>query len=148
GAESFTFSTQGFMLIKTEFFYDRVGRTRTVGIKANLEFTYAVDPSEVVKHLKLTVDNQVREAQAVTSQPSSIVPVELGTTAQLEKSKAISVSFDEGLVSSETNTHIKADKPFTYTLPGLEEVKIYGHSFGTDGKNGWVSFTTSQEIDL
>ncbi len=148
GDESFSFSTQSFMLIKTEFFYDRIGQSRTVGIKANLEFTYAVSPSEVLKYLKLTIDHQPHEAKSVTTQNSAIIPVEIGTATQLEKEKEISIMFDEGLVSSETNTHIKIEKPFVYKLPGLEEVKIYGHGFGLDASNGWITFRTSQEIDL
>ncbi|HTK81836.1 MAG TPA: MG2 domain-containing protein, partial [Bacteroidota bacterium] len=148
GEHEFTFSTQSFTLIKGEFFYDRMGKTRTVGIKANLEFTYAVNPLDVIKHVKVTINNEVRQAQSVSAQYSNIIPIELGATQQLKTEKHITIAFDDGLISTETNTHIRMDEPFVFRLPGLDEVKIYGHEFGTDGSTGWITFSTSQEIDL
>src|SRR6266853_878817 len=58
GPEEFVFATQSFTMTKAEFFYDRVGQTRTVGIKANLFFTYGVDPAEVIKHIKVVIDHE------------------------------------------------------------------------------------------
>ncbi|HEV8539417.1 MAG TPA: MG2 domain-containing protein [Bacteroidota bacterium] len=148
GADEFTFATQSFTMRNAEFFYDRVGKTRTVGIRANLEFTYAVNPAEVVKYMRLVVDNEARQPQSGSSQNSTVIPIEIGTTTQLQKDKDISITFDDRLISVETNTRIRMDTPFVFKLPGLEEVKIYGHEFGTDGAMGWISFKTSQEIDL
>ena len=47
GGDEFTFSTGRFTLKTAEFFYDRIGEKRQVGIKANLEFTYLVNPQDV-----------------------------------------------------------------------------------------------------
>jgi len=63
-------------------------------------------------------------------------PVEIGSLTQLEKPRSISVSFSDGLLSPETNTRITMEKPFVYSLPGLEELKIYGHEAGSMANKG------------
>jgi len=58
GDGTFTFNTESFRLTGAEFFYDRIGQSRTVGIRANLEFTYAANPAEVIRHMKVAIDDQ------------------------------------------------------------------------------------------
>ena len=148
GSSGFTFSTESFRLSTAEFFYDRLGKTRQVGVKANLEFTYATNPQDVASHLHLTVDGKAQAIASVkTVENSKVIAMEIGTVEQLEKEKTIAISFDDQLVSTETNTHIRMEKPFVYTLPGLAELKIYGHEFGTDGTTSWIIVRTSQEVD-
>jgi alpha-2-macroglobulin len=148
GTEEFAFETPGFTMRSAEFFYDRIGEKREVGIKANLEFTYLVNPQDVAQHLHVTVDKQQQSiTRVVTTENSATIAVEIGTTTQLERERAIEIGFSTDLVSPETGTHIKMEKPFTYTLPPLGEVSIYGHEFGTDGTTSWIRVKTSQEID-
>ena len=148
GEDEFTFSTESFRLKNAEFFYDRLGTTRAVGIKANLEFTYAVSPQDVMNHIKLTIDNQPQQpSKMATVENSNVIALEIGTVTQAQQQKEITIAFDDQLVSSETNTRIKMEKPFVFKLPGLEELKIYGHQFGFDGTSR-IRFTTSQEVDL
>ncbi len=148
GSDEFTFATESFYLKNAEFFYDRMGRSRTVGIRANLEFTYAVNPAEIAKHIQLSIDQERRSGvNTVSTQNNKVIPLELGAVTQMEREKTISITFDNQLVSTETNTTIRMDRPFVFKLPGLEEVKIYGHDFGYDGVTSWITIKTSQEID-
>jgi alpha-2-macroglobulin len=149
GNPEFTFSTESFALSTAEFFYDRLGSTRTVGIKANLEFTYAVNPQDVARTITLTIDGKnIPTPRVMTTENSKVIAIEIGEVNQTEKPRDISVSFNDEVVSPETQTRLKMDKPFVFTLPGLEELKIYGHEFGYDGTTSWIRFRTSQEVDL
>jgi hypothetical protein len=58
GPEEFSFATESFAMKKAEFFYDRIGEKREVGIRANLEFTYAVNAQDIPGTIKVTVDNE------------------------------------------------------------------------------------------
>jgi len=149
GDSEFEFSTQAFTLTGAEFFYDRIDNKRTVGVRANLEFTYPVKPEEVARFLKLTIDgNTWRDFKVTVEGEQKIVPVEIGSLKQLELERTIQVEFDEGLTSPATNTRITMEKPLVYKLPRLDELKIYGHQFGFDGTQSWIKVTASQEIDL
>ena len=149
GDEEFSFSTEPFTMRGAEFFYDRIDNKRTVGVKANLEFSYAVKPDDVAKYLKLEIDGvQHADFKVMSTTQAKIIPVEIGSLTQLEKPRSISVSFNEGLLSPETNTRVSMDKPFVYSLPGLEELKIYGHEAAFDGKQGTIKISTSQEVDM
>ncbi len=146
--ESFEFSTESFRLKGAEFFYDRLGGNRAIGVKANLEFTYAVNPADLQKSIKITIDNVVQTGITVmTLQASRIIPVEVGVVTQTEKDKTILVEVDRQLTSPETGTPIKMEKPFEFRLPGIGELKIYGHECGFDGEMGWITINTSQEVD-
>ncbi len=148
GEGSFEFATESFRMKSAEFFYDRVGERRLIGIKANIEFTYAVNPTEIQNLITVKIDGeQVSGVTVVTPQASRVIPIEIGTVTQNEKDKVITIEFPEQLVSTETKTHIKADKPFSFTLPGIGHLKIYGHDFGFDGTTSWITINTSQEID-
>jgi uncharacterized protein YfaS (alpha-2-macroglobulin family) len=148
GSGEFTFSTESFTMRQAEFFYDRIGEKRQVGIRANLEFTYAVNPQDIPANIKLTIDNEQQTiGKVMTSEKSKVIALEIGTVTQLEKERDIAIAFGEGLVSPETQTHIMTGKPFVYHMPALGEVQIYGHESGTDGTLGWIKVRTSQEID-
>jgi alpha-2-macroglobulin len=149
GEETFAFSTETFTLRGAEFFYDRIGAQRVVGIKANLEFTYAVDPAEAAKALHITVDKEaITTARVLTTTPNRLIAVEVGPVTQTEKSRDVIVTVDEALVSTETGTHVKLERPLQFALPPLAEMKIYGHEFGSDGTAGWIRLRTSQEVDV
>ena len=149
GDEEFSFSTEGFLMKSAEFFYDRIDNKRTVGVKANLEFTYSVNPEEVGKNLTIEIDGVTHSAwKVVSTTQARIVPIEIGSMTQLEKPRKISVFIKEDLVSPETKTHLTMAKPLVYSLPGLEELKIYGHDVGFDGKEGTIRISMSQEVDL
>ncbi|RPH34656.1 hypothetical protein EHM92_07655, partial [bacterium] len=148
GRSEFEFSTERFTMKQAEFFYDRLGEQRQVGIKANLIFTYAVNPEDVASHIKLTIDDQAQPiARVVTTQRNRLIAVEVGAVSQLDKERDISVSFDDQLLSPETNTHLWMERPFVYKLPALGELKIYGHEAGFDGVQGWIRVRTSQQVD-
>ena len=148
GRSEFEFSTQRFTMTQAEFFYDRLGEQRQVGIKANLIFTYAVNPEEVGSHIKLTIDKQAQSiARVMTTQRNKVIAVEVGVVTQLDKEREVAVSFDDQLISPETNTHIWMERPFVYNLPPLGELKIYGHEAGFDGAQGWIRVRTSQQVD-
>ncbi len=148
GGDEFTFSTGRFTLKNAEFFYDRIGDKRQVGIRANLEFTYMVNPADIASGLRLTVDGVPQQiARVVTQEKNRVIAIEVGTVTQLEKSRDIAITFDEGLVSPETSTRIWMERPFTCTLPPLAELKIYGHEVGFDGTTSWITVRTSQEVD-
>lgn len=148
GADGFTFSTARFFMKNAEFFYDRIGEKRQVGIKANLEFTYQVDPRDLGTALRLTIDGAPQQvAKIVTQEKNRVIALEVATVTQLEKSRTIAITFDENLVSPETSTRIWMERPFTYQLPSLAELKIYGHQVGFDGQTSWIKVTTSQEVD-
>ncbi len=149
GDEEFSFSTEPFYLKSAEFFYDRIDNKRTVGVRANLEFTYTVNPDELAKHIKIAIDGQPHlQFKAVTAAISRVTPVEIGSLTQLEKDREIRIEFDNDFVSPESQTRLTMQKPFVYRLPGLEELKIYGHAFGYDGTDSWIRIKTSQEVDL
>ncbi len=148
GRSEFEFSTERFALKQAEFFYDRLGEQRQVGIKANLIFTYAVNPQDVAAHIKLTIDEKAQTiSRVVTTQRSNVIAVDVGVVTQLDKERDIAVSFDDQLLSPETNTHVWMERPFVYKLPALGELKIYGHEAGFDGAQGWIRVRTSQEVD-
>jgi uncharacterized protein YfaS (alpha-2-macroglobulin family) len=148
GRAEFEFSTARFTMTGAEFFYDRLGDQRQVGIKANLMFTYAVNPADIASHTRLTIDNKPEPiARVMTTQRSKVIAVEVGTVQQLDKERDIAVSFDDQLLSPETGTHIWMERPFLYRLPPLGELKIYGHEAGYDGVQGWIRVRTSQEVD-
>ena len=149
GDDEFTFATEPFRLKGAEFFFDRIDNKRRVGVKANLEFTYLVNPDDISKYLKISIEKEPHTSFTVVSPvPARVVAVEIGEMKQLEKEKEIAVSLDPELVSPETKTHIAMEKPFTYRLPGLAELKIFGHQFGFDGRESWIMIKASQEIDL
>lgn len=148
GSGEFSFSTETFTMRRAEFFYDRIGEKRLVGIRANLEFTYAVNPQDIPPNITLTIDNERQPVgRVMTTGKSAVIAVELGTVTQLDKERDIAVTFGEGLISPETETHFAMEKPFVYHMPALGEVQIYGHEAGTDGSRGWIKVRTSQEID-
>ncbi len=148
GSEEFTFSTESFYLKAAEFFYDRLGEKRTIGIRCNLDFTYSVNPADVSRWITLSIDGQPQTAVRVTGARSSrVMPLEIGSVAQSDREHRIEVSFNEQLQSSETNTRIRMDRPFVFQLPGIEELKIYGHETGFDGTTSWITLKTSQEVD-
>jgi len=149
GDDQFAFSTESFTLRGAEFFYDRVGKQRAVGIKANLEFSYAVDPAALARSIRITMDKEaIGTAAVLSTSPNRLIAVEVGTVAQTEKAREITVTVDDALVSSETGTHVKLERPLVFTLPPLAEMKIYGHEFGSDGTAGWIRVRTSQEVDI
>ncbi|MDH3251167.1 MAG: MG2 domain-containing protein, partial [Ignavibacteria bacterium] len=149
GNAEFTFATELFSLTKAEFFYDRLESTRTLGIKANLEFTYAVNPEDVKRAIRVTIDGTaVPPPRVMTTENSKVIAIEIGDVSQTEKERDIAVSFGDEVVSPETQTRLKMEKPFVFALPGMEELKIYGHEFGYEGTNSWIRFRTSQEVDL
>jgi hypothetical protein len=76
-----------------------------------------------------------------------VIALEIGTVTQLDRERAIAVTFAEGLTSPETQTRIRMAEPFIYKMPPLGELKILGHEFGSDGANGWIKIRTSQEVD-
>jgi uncharacterized protein YfaS (alpha-2-macroglobulin family) len=148
GPEEFQFSTIPFTLRGAEFFYDRLAESRAVGIKANLQFSYEVDPQDLAGKLSVTVDGATQQGiKIMSTQRSRTVPVELGAVTQTDKSRTISVSVSADLLSPETNTRITQDRPFEFTLPPLGELKIYGHDAGFDGVEGYIRVRTSQEVD-
>ncbi|HXX65372.1 MAG TPA: MG2 domain-containing protein, partial [Bacteroidota bacterium] len=148
GQEEFSFATQRFSMIKAEFFYDRIGATRQVGIKANLEFTYMVTPEDVSNNIKVLIDGAPQQiARIMTQEKSRVIAMEIATITQLEKQRVITVGFNDAFVSTETGTHIWMDRPFEFTLPPLAELKIYGHEVGFDGVTSWIRVQTSQEVD-
>ena len=149
GDEEFEFSTESFALKGAEFFYDRIDNKRTVGVRANLEFTYSVRPEDVARHLRLSIDgDEWKEFKVVAPGEQKIIPVEIGSLKQLELERTIRIEFDEVLTSPVTNTRITMEKPLVYKLPSLDELKIYGHEFGFDGTQSWIKIKSSQEIDL
>lgn len=149
GDDEFTVSTEHFMLKQAEFFYDRIGSSRSVGVKANLEFTYRVQPEDIRKHLKIEIDGkQHPDIRIMTGTAGKSIPIEIGSLTQLEKPRSIAVSFSDELRSPETNTSIFQGTPLTYALPGLEDLRIYGHEFGFDSDKSWITLRSSQEIDL
>lgn len=149
GSEEFTFRTESFRMSKAEFFYDRLDDKKTVGVKANFEFTYVVNPNDLVKYIKIQIDGKdYKGTRAATAQLGKSIPIEIGVIPQMEKAQEISVSFDKSFVSPETNTGIKMEKPFTYRLPGIGKLVIHGHDVGYDGNKGWIKINTSQEVDL
>jgi len=148
GPAEFSFSTERFRMTSAEFFYDRLGEKRQVGIKANLEFTYDVDPQHLQPLLKVTIDGVVQSGVHVAgSTRARVIPIEVGVAQQLEHKREIAVEIDPALVSPETNTHLVMDRAFTFTLPPLGELQIHGHDFGYDGQQGWIRVRTSQEVD-
>jgi uncharacterized protein YfaS (alpha-2-macroglobulin family) len=148
GPDEFSFATESFYLKGAEFFYDRLGEKRTIGIKANLEFTYAVNPADAAQSIRVSIDHQAQPGIKVsTTHNSRVIAVEIGAVGQTERDKDIEVQFDDRLTSSETNTRIRMDRPFMFRLPGIEELKIYGHDFGYDGTTSWITIRTSQEVD-
>jgi len=149
GKDEFEFSTESFMLKSAEFFYDRIDNKRTVGIKANLIFTYAVKPEDISKYIDIQIDGEkVKDYKVVTSVAHNVIPIEIGTFVQFNKEREIRVNFDKNLTSPETNTKISFDKPLIYKIPPLEDLRIYGHEFGFDGTESWIRIKTSQEVDM
>ncbi|MEW6511430.1 MAG: MG2 domain-containing protein [Bacteroidota bacterium] len=148
GSDEFSFGTERFTMKGAEFFYDRIGEKRQVGIRANLEFNYQVDPQDVASYIRVMIDDAPQQvARIVTAEKSRIIAIEIGAVTQAEKAQAIAVRFEEGLISPETSTRLWMERPFVYTLPPLAEMSIYGHEFGLDGTSSWVKVKTSQEVD-
>jgi len=149
GSEEISFHTEAFFLSAAEFFYDRIDNKRTVGVKANLEFTYSVNPADLAKYLQIQIEgNKHKDFRIVATEPSKVIPVEIGALTQLEKPMKIEIDIDRDLVSPETKTNFTTNKTFFYTLPGIGELKIYGHEFGYDGTDSWIRIKTNQEVDL
>ncbi|MGA9117744.1 MAG: alpha-2-macroglobulin [Bacteroidota bacterium] len=148
GPEEFQFSTMPFTLRGAEFFYDRLAESRTVGIKANLEFSYDVDPQDLTGKLNVSIDGVAQQGiRVMSTQRNRVIPVELGAASQTDRERKISVSVAGDLLSPETNTKITVDRPLEFTLPPLGELRIYGHDAGFDGVEGYIKVRTSQEVD-
>ena len=148
GPESFQFSTMRFTLRGAEFFYDRLSSSRQVGLKANLEFTYAVDPQDIGSRLRVTVDGSPQQGiRVMSTERNRVIAIEMGALTQLDRERKIEASVEGDLVSPETGTRITMEAPFVFTLPPLGELKIYGHEAGYNGSSGWIRVRTSQEVD-
>ncbi len=149
GPDGFEFSTERFTMRGAEFFYDRLSESRQVGIKANLEFSYLVDPRDLGPRLKVTIDGAPQEGvRIMTTDRNRTVAVELGAVSQTDRERKIEVNVANDLVSPETGTRITMEAPFAFTLAPLGDLRIYGHEAGYDGLAGWVRVRTSQEVDL
>ena len=148
GQSEFQFSTERFTLKAAEFFYDRIGEGRSVGIVANLEFTYLVNPEDVAKTLTVELDGQVwKDVRVVSTAAGRVIAAQLGSIEKLDRSRKIDISFAQGLNSPETGTSLALDKPFSATIAPLEELKILSHSFAFDGRQGAIRLSVSQEIE-
>lgn len=148
GDDSFTFATESFRLKQAEFFYDRIGEQRRIGIRANLEFTYPVNAQDIPSTIRVTVDNEPRQIGAVaTTGQSRVIALDLGEVTQLDRQRSIAITFSDQLTSPETQTRISMTEPFVATMAPLGELQILGHEFGSDGKSGWIKVRTSQEVD-
>ncbi len=147
--DEFEFSTPSFTLSGAEFFYDRIDNKRLVGLKANLEFTYNINPDDLNKYLKITIDGEpVQTVKIMSSSAAKIIPVEIGITVQYGKMREIKIAVDRDLISPETKTSFAMKEPFVFKLPALDDLKIYGHDFGFDGSASWITLKLSQEVDL
>lgn len=149
GDYEFEFSTESFRLSQAEFFYDRLDEKKTVGVKANLEFTYAVNPADLRKYLKISIDdNKVGAVKVHAENNSRIISIEISEVKQINKPRKVKIEFDENLYSTETKTRIKVEKPFVFDLPALGDLAIYGHEFLYLEAESRVKIRTSQEVDL
>lgn len=148
GPEEFGFETESFRLKGAEFFYDRIGAQRAIGIRANLEFTYEVNAQDIGSKITVTIDGTPTPlASVATTGQSRVIACDIGTVTQLDRERVIAVSFAGDLLSPETQTRIRAEEPFVYRMPPLGELTILGHDFGSDGTGGWIKVRTSQEVD-
>lgn len=147
GSAEFSFSTERFTLASAELYYDRIGESRQVGIKANLEFTYMVNPQDLPAHITVTLDKNPQQiARVLSTEKSKTIALEIGSTLQLDRQRELSISFDGDLISPETNTRLRMERPFLATLPSLAEVQILGHAVTFDGTTSAIRVTTSQEF--
>lgn len=149
GDEDFEFETGPFTLLKVDFFHDRIYERKVVGIRANLEFSYAVNSEEVGKYLEILINGEKHTAyKVIPAVQSKTIAVEIGELQNPEEKKEIRINFSEALVSSETNTGIRMERPFKATIPPIGEMQIFGHEFGFDGTLSWIDIKTSQEVEL
>ncbi len=149
GEEDFSFATEPFALRTVDFFYDRIYDKKTIGVRANLEFTYAVNSEDVGKFLQIKINGEKHASfKVVSTSQSKTIAVEIGELNKLEEKKEIQIDLAEELTSPETNTPIKMEKPFTAVIPPLGEMQIHGHEFGFDGNLSWIDIKTSQEVEL
>ena len=147
--EDFSFSTEPFTLRTADFFYDRIYDKQVVGIRTNLEFTYAVNPEDIGKFLQVKINGDKHQSfKVVSTTRNKTIAVEIGELSKLEEKKEVAVFFADELTSPETNTTIKMEKPFRATISPLADMQIQRHGFGFDGKLGWIDVTTSQEVEL
>jgi hypothetical protein len=100
GAKEFTVSTPAFTLLRAEFFYDRVGERRLIGIKANLEFAYDVEPAGLQSVLVVEIDGVRREARVLTPTTAKVMAVELGTVERHDRERKITLSVSGELTSA------------------------------------------------
>jgi alpha-2-macroglobulin len=148
GESEFEFATERFTLKSAEFFYDRVGEGRAVGIKANLEFTYLVNPEDVARQLRVQLDREPwKDLRVVSTAAGRVIAVELGSVQKLDRSRTVELSFGDGLTSPETGTSLVLEKPFSASIAPLDELKVLGHSFAFDGKESAIRLSLSQEVD-
>ncbi len=149
GDETFTFSTRPFLLEKVDLFYDRIDQRRVVGLRANLEFSYAVAPQDVERLLRITIEDEASPAvRVMVNTPSRIIPLEIGNVTTRKSSRDVEIRFDEGLTSTETKTALRQDRPFKITVPGLGDLTVAGHEVVRTGVDALVRIRTSQEVDL
>jgi alpha-2-macroglobulin len=149
GDEDFSFATEPFTLRTVDFFYDRITDRKTVGIRANLEFTYGVNSEDVGKYLRIQINGEKHTAfKVISAIRSKTIAVEIGEMKNFEEKKEVRIDLAEELISPETNTSIKMDKPFKATIPPLGDMQIHGHEFGFDGTLSWIDVRTSQEVEL
>ena len=148
GDAEFQFSTERFTLKGAEFFYDRIGEGRTVGIKANLEFTYLVNPEDVARSLRVELDGKPwTEVRVVSTAAGRVIAAEFGNIQKLDRSRSIKIDFSDELSSPETGTSLVLEKPFSAEIAPLEELRILGHSFAFDGQQSAIRLSFSQEVD-
>lgn len=149
GDEDFSFATEPFALRTVDFFYDRIYDKKTVGVRANLEFTYAVNSEDVGKYLEVRINGEKHTSfKVVSATRSKTIAVEIGELNKLEEKKEVQITLAEELISPETNTSIKMEKPFKAIIPPLGDMQIHGHEFGFDGTLSWIDIKTSQEVEL
>ncbi len=149
GDEAFEFSTEQFRMVSAEFFYDRVDNKREVGMKANVSFSYEVLPEDLTKALRVEIDGTPHPNIALmTSQRSKVFALEIRSVPPTNTERTITIECDDELVSPETGTTLNEPRSLSFKLPRIDELKIFGHEFGYDGKRGWIRLKMSQEVPL
>lgn len=147
--EPFDFHSPYFDVKSAEIFWDQVPHSDyKVGVHANLQFNYEVDPTQLAAFLEVSAGgNPLKDFKIITKEPSSLIAVDFGQQQQQERDQKFTITVKGGLKSVATDKPLAESRSFDLSLPAITRLAVTSVASGFDGTKGWIEIHTTQPVD-
>ncbi len=143
------FKTPDFELESLDIYWSNIAeKDYYLDIQTEMNFTYPVSPENIVKYVKLKVNNQeIENFSVLTNQPSTKIIILLKEIKQTNKSQKIEFVINQELTTIIGNNKLKETITINKELPPVTELEITGVAAGFDGYTGWIEIKSTQPFD-